>query len=630
MTDHDRKRDTSDDALETHHALDPDEAIETVGTVEDVPADDPLAGRSSHLGGWAVLRRGFAMSPALSSGIGLTILLSILGTAGGALVPVVIQRAIDGGLSVDGDVDVEAITLNVLVVGVVLVLVAVVGYWSKVRIFTAAETGLADLRVAAFRHVHDLSMLTQNTQRRGGLVSRVTSDIDQISQFISFTGMLMIVSVGQMLVATIVMALLSWQLTLVVLVSFLPLWLSLKFFARAMSAAYDRVRASVGEMLAVIAEPVVGASVVRSYGIEKRTQARIDEAVGSNYRLNVRAQAITSGTFGSAVVVGGIANAAVLAIGVWLGIVAELSMGTVVAFIFLVGMFTGPAQMATQVIADAQNAISSWRRVIDLLDTPADVVDPGDTGRRIADGSVDVRFDHVHFAYPGGPEVLSDVDLTIAPHQRVAVVGETGSGKTTFAKLLTRLMDPVSGRVLLGGVDITQVGFAELRRHVLMVPQEGFLFDETLAANLRYGKLDATEAEMRSVIDDLGLEAWFATLPDGLDTRVGQRGESLSAGERQLVALVRSALADPELLVLDEATSAVDPETEQRATRALDRLLEGRTSVTIAHRLSTAENADRVLVFDAGRLVEDGSHAELVTAGGVYSRLHASWIAHRS
>ena len=209
MTDHDRKRDTSDDALETHHALDPDEAIETVGTVEDVPADDPLAGRSSHLGGWAVLRRGFAMSPALSSGIGLTILLSILGTAGGALVPVVIQRAIDGGLSVDGDVDVEAITLNVLVVGVVLVLVAVVGYWSKVRIFTAAETGLADLRVAAFRHVHDLSMLTQNTQRRGGLVSRVTSDIDQISQFISFTGMLMIVSVGQMLVATIVMALLS-------------------------------------------------------------------------------------------------------------------------------------------------------------------------------------------------------------------------------------------------------------------------------------------------------------------------------------------------------------------------------------------------------------------------------------
>jgi ABC-type multidrug transport system fused ATPase/permease subunit len=209
----------------------------------------------------------------------------------------------------------------------------------------------------------------------------------------------------------------------------------------------------------------------------------------------------------------------------------------------------------------------------------------------------------------------------------VAVVGETGSGKTTFAKLLTRLMDPSQGAVCLGGVDISDVSFDELRRHVLMVPQEGFLFDATLRENLRYGRPGAGDEALLAAIEGLGLTEWFGTLPDGLDTQVGQRGESLSAGERQLVALIRSALADPDFLVLDEATSAVDPRTELRATRALGRLLDGRTSVTIAHRMTTAENADRVLVFDAGRLVEDGTHAELVDAGGVYERLHASWVA---
>jgi len=210
---------------------------------------------------------------------------------------------------------------------------------------------------------------------------------------------------------------------------------------------------------------------------------------------------------------------------------------------------------------------------------------------------------------------------------RVAVVGETGSGKTAFAKLHTRLMDPVEGAVRLVGVDLRDVPFAELRRHVVMVPQEGFLFDATLRENLRYGRTGATDDELETAFTDLGLADWYAALPQGLDTPVGQRGESLSAGERQLVALVRAALADPAFLVLDEATSAVDPQTELRATRALDTLLAGRTSVTIAHRLSTAESADRVLVFDAGRLVQDGSHAELLAAGGVYGRLHASWVA---
>jgi ABC-type multidrug transport system fused ATPase/permease subunit len=224
--------------------------------------------------------------------------------------------------------------------------------------------------------------------------------------------------------------------------------------------------------------------------------------------------------------------------------------------------------------------------------------------------------------------VLRDIDLAIPAGRRVAVVGETGSGKSTLAKLLTRLMDPTEGRVLLDGVDVRDITEVSLRSSVVLVPQEGFLFDDTLAANARYGRLDATDEQIVAAAGELGLGDWLAGLPDGLATRVGQRGESLSAGERQLVALLRAQLADPDLLVLDEATSAVDPELETRIGRALDRLMSGRTSVTIAHRMSTAEAADEVVVVDHGRIVQRGPHADLVReAGSVYAGLHASWMA---
>ena len=579
------------------------------------------------LTGMAILRRGLALSPALAEGIRLTVLLAALSTVGGAVAPVVIQVAIDTGLEKGETGDQSKIWLFVAVAAVVIVLTGICGYVMKVRLFRASENGLMQLRVNAFRHVHDLSMLTQNSERRGTLVSRVTSDVDQVSQFLQFTGIMIIVSLGQMVVATVVMAYYSWQLTIVVLVCFLPLAVSLRFFAERLSRAYDKVRRTVGEMLAVIAEPVVGASVVRAYAVEARTQRRIDHGINTNLDANVKAQTLVAVTFASAGIAGGLANAGVIAFGVWLGVSGGLSMGTVIAFAFLVGLFVGPVQMATQVITEAQNAIASWRRVIELMDTPADVVDPGAGGLSLPAGALGARFEHVTFAYPEGPPVLHDVNVGIAPRQRVAIVGETGSGKTTFAKLLTRLMDPTKGVVRLGAADISEVSFDELRGHVVMVPQEGFLFDSSLADNLRYGRTDARDSELIDAIGELELGDWFATLPGGLDTLVGQRGESLSAGERQLVALIRSYLANPDFLVLDEATSAVDPQTELRATRALDRLLTGRTSVTIAHRMSTAEGADRVLVFDAGKLVQDGTHAELVAVEGVYARLHASWIA---
>jgi ABC-type multidrug transport system fused ATPase/permease subunit len=455
----------------------------------------------------------------------------------------------------------------------------------------------------------------------------VTSDVDQVSLFLQFSGLLVIISTGQLLVATIIMAAYSWQLTVVVWLCFAPLFVSLKLTQPRMSRAYGRVRATVGDMLAAISEPVVGASVVRAHAIAGRTQERVDAAIDANLQANVRAQRLVAVTFASAGVAGGLANAGVIVVGVLLGLAGDLTVGGVVAFAFLVSLFVGPVTTATQVITEAQNAIASWRRVIGVLDTPADVVDPGPDGVALPPGALEARVESVSYAYPDGPPVLQDVDVTIAARSRVAVVGETGSGKTTFAKLLCRLMDPLAGRVLLAGVDVRDVSFASFRRRVVMVPQEGFLFDASLAENLRYGRTDATDAVLLRAFEDLGLADWYASLPAGLATEVGQRGESLSAGERQLVALVRAYLADPDLLVLDEATSAVDPQTELRISAALARLLEGRTSVIIAHRLSTAEQADEVLVFDRGRLVERGAHAELVAAHGTYARLHASWVA---
>jgi ATP-binding cassette subfamily B protein len=599
--------------------------VTAVPQVSSTIAGSAAAAGERRQSAWQVLRQGVRVSPEFVRGIWVTLGLSLLATCGRVVVPVAVQQTVDRGITgADGP---RPGLVVALVVGamVCILITATSSYLSNVRLFRATEAGLATLRVKAFRHIHDLSVLTQNSERRGSLVARVTSDVDTISTFVQWGGLLLVLSGGQLLIATALMAVYSWQLTLLVWACFLPLFVVVRPLQRRVARAYGLVRERVGEMLGAISESVVGADTIRAYAVQDRTQRRIDGAIERHRRVATRAQVLVAGTFSGGVLMSGLVVAAVVVVGVRIGIGGDLTLGRLLAVLFLVQLFTTPVQMGTEVLNELQNAAAGWRRVLSVLDTHADVADPGAEGVELPRGPIGVRFEQVSFAYPGGPPVLTDVDLIIPPKARAAIVGETGSGKTTLAKLLTRLMDPESGQVLLDGVDLRRIRFDNLRARVVMVPQEGFLFDLSLAGNIAWGSSDATLDDVTAALAELGLLEWAQSLPRGLDTPVGQRGESLSAGERQLVALARAYLADPDLLVLDEATSAVDPATEVRLQSALEGVTRGRTSVAIAHRLSTAEAADLVVVVDRGRVVDVGHHDELLSRCDVYQRLFASW-----
>nr|AIS85526.1 ABC transporter-like protein [Verrucosispora sp. MS100047] len=574
---------------------------------------------------WATLRRGLALSPELRVGLAGTLGLALVYMLGRVAVPVAVQQGIDRGIV--GGLDLNALFVVVAVTAAVLVVTTACGYLMMRRLFTVSETALAGVRVRAFRHVHDLSMLHQQSERRGSLVSRVTSDVDQITQFLQWGGVILLVNLGQLAVTTVVMLAYSWQLTLVVFAAFVPAVLVIRLLQRRLAAAYGVVRQRTGALLGAVGESVVGAPVIRAYGIAGRTARRLDQAIDS--QRQAQQKAIRISILGSSVgeLAAGVALAGVVVVGVLLGADQTLSIGEVTAFLFLVTLFIQPVQIATEVLNEAQNAIAGWRRVLDVLDVSPDVADPGEQGRELPPGPLDIRFAGVSFAYPNGPTVLHDVSLEIPAKSRVAVVGETGSGKTTFAKLLTRLMDPTQGDVLLSGVPLTDVRFDSLRSRVVMVPQDGFLFDATVADNVRFGRPELTDEQLTAAFTELGLSDWLDGLPAGLATGVGERGEALSVGERQLVALARAYVADPDLLVLDEATSAVDPATEVRLQRTLDAVTRGRTTLAIAHRLSTAQSADEVIVVDRGRIVQRGPHDELVAdPDSVYGLLYASWL----
>jgi ATP-binding cassette, subfamily B, bacterial len=576
----------------------------------------------------ATLRRGLSLSPDLYAGMAGTIALAVVMTAGRVIVPIAIQQAIDSGIRAPGGPDLDYVAWTVVITAALLAVTTCCGFLMTYRLFRVSETALAQVRARVFRHVHDLSMLRQQGEQRGALVSRVTGDIDTITTFLQWNGVVILISAGQVLVTTIVMAVYSWQLTLVVLAVFAPVVFVIRATQRRLVERYGTVRRRAAAMLATIAESVVGAQVIRSYNVSERTRRRIDDAVDGYRSAGEKSMRVTVTAYSMGELGTGIALAGVTAVGLWLGLGGTLSIGQITAYLFLVTMFVTPSQVASEMLNDAVNAVAGWRRVLDVLDLRPDVLDPVD-GVDLPAGALDVSFHDVGFAYPGGPPVLAGIDLEIAAKSRVAIVGETGAGKTTLAKLLTRLMDPTTGRILLAGVPIEQVGFASLRSRMVMVPQDGFLFSATVADNVRFGAEGITDAAITAAFAEVGLADWLGTLPHGLATQVGERGEALSVGERQLIAIVRAHVAGPDLLVLDEATSAVDPSTEVRLQQAMDAVTRGRTTVTVAHRLSTAQHADEVIVVDNGRIVQRGVHADLIRdPASVYGQLYAFWLEH--
>ena len=592
------------------------------------PASPAAAAEDERASAWSTLRRGLRLSPELRRGLPLTLLLAVLATGGRVVVPLVLRRVIDGGLATadGGAVDLALVARLVALAAGAIVLTSIAGGVMLARLVRATETALSALRVRTFAHVHDLAALHVASQQRGALVARVTADPATISQFMQWGGTTLVASIGQVLVATIAMAVLSVPLTAVVLATFVPMVLLLRGVQKKLSRAYDEVRGRVGDLLSAVGESVVAAPVIRAYGAEERTARRVDAAVDAHYRASYRAIRLSALGFTSGELTSALATSGAVVVGVLLGVDGAITAGTLVAFLFFVAQLVAPVQTAIEIFDQAQTAIAGWRRILDVVETPIDVPDPGADGVDLPDGPLGVELRGVALRYPGATRpALADVDVVVDPGTSVAVVGETGSGKTTLGRLVVRLLDPTEGVVAVGGVPLPAVREASLRARVLLVPQEGFLFDGTIADNVRFAAPDASDADLRAAFAAIGLDGWLRWLPEGLATPVGERGGALSAGERQLVALARAAIADPDLVVLDEATSAVDPATEQVIAAALRRLLTGRTALVIAHRLSTAEAADRVLVVSDGRIVEDGPAQQLARGGGAFAALAAAW-----
>jgi ATP-binding cassette, subfamily B, bacterial len=571
----------------------------------------------------AGLRDASGHAPSLRRGLGTTLLLATTGAMGALVVPVLLQRLLDDELLGPTGPDVPA-ALRLGLIAIVIALTAGIASWRAMfRLVRTAAHGLHELRMRVFDHLHAVPTLAVARERRGALVARVTADIETATQFIEWGGIGMMVGASQLTVVAILMFAFDPLLAAAVLAVAFVYSVSLIGAQRVLSRRYDQVRGRVASSLAAAGEAISGLPTIRAYGIEDRTAQRVGDVLEAQFRTESRTRIVGSAVFSTSELFAALMTITAVGVGISTADVTGITAGRLAAFLLLVTLFVAPVQLLVEILDQAQSAAAGLRRVLDVLDTPR-VHEPSAPARP-APGPLALEVRDLTYAYPEGPPVLRGVDVTVPSGQRVAIVGRTGSGKSTFVKVVTRLQQPPAGTVRIGDVALEDVATTELRRRVAFVPQDPFLLDAPILDNVRYGDPGADDATILRAFTELDLDDWLTGLPEGPATRAGERGGRLSAGERQLVALARAWIVRPDLLVLDEATSAVDPELDVRLRRAVERMTEGRTSLTVAHRLATAEAADRVLVFADGLLVEDGKHAELLDLGGTYARLHASW-----